>query len=490
MKKLIICFKIQLILLMTLVFYVPANSQSVGRLYYAYLNANLRTYGSAQTINMRFGISGSYARISTSSLPLRFHVEGDALSSYVMEIQDDEIIIPSGKTLTVNGAMTTAGAITSNQTYAAAQTVFYFRSALTATSGEHNNVRGRAMNQATGASTSDIRGVFGQATTTAALYGGTGTGVFANFIAKNTSTTVTGRALFAEAETEATPTAITNMYTAYFRTKAHRAPSGDYYMLMMEDELVATGYAMDAYLGMKSTSWSGGNSATYGIDMNGIEALTTGDIRMHNGALFNNSSASLLTITEATVAITGAMTVSGALTPTGALAADGGVTLPTMTTVIWATGGATILATGGTDKAPTDGPRWWTEVQIPYNVTLTGIYYMIGSVGGTDSVVVELFNSAGVLQATSIANPTDDPAAIVGAAANIQKVPFSATYAAVAGKYYISLQFNGTTARFRSYPIPGSAFIAATAGGTFRTAASISPGTTFTADVGPISGVY
>ncbi|KKL72368.1 hypothetical protein LCGC14_2085660, partial [marine sediment metagenome] len=108
----------------------------------------------------------------------------------------------------MTGTLTLSGPITSNQTYSAAQTVFYFRSALTATSGEHNNVRGRAMNQAIGASTSDIRGVYGQATTTASLFGGTGTGVFANFIAKNLSTTVTGRGLFVEAETEATPTAL------------------------------------------------------------------------------------------------------------------------------------------------------------------------------------------------------------------------------------------------------------------------------------------
>ena len=69
------------------------------------------------------------------------------------------------------------------------------------------------------------------------------------------------------------------------------------------------------------------------------------------------------------------------------------------TSVIWATGGAVVLATAGNDTAPTSGPRWWTEVQIPYKVELTGINYLVGSVGGTDSVVVDLYNSAGTVVA-------------------------------------------------------------------------------------------
>jgi len=161
----------------------------------------------------------------------------------------------------------------------------------------------------------------------------------------------------------------------------------------------------------------------------------------------------------------------------------------TQTPVINATGGAVVLATAGNNTTPVAGTRWWTEVQIPYNVTLTGIAYLIGTVGGTDSVVVELFNSAGTKVASSLATDTEI-ADLVGTAANIQSVTFSSTFAAVAGKYYISLQFNGTTARFRTYTIPGSPFVAANAAGTFKTSAAITPGTTFTANQGPITSVY
>ena len=185
-----------------------------------------------------------------------------------------------------------------------------------------------------------------------------------------------------------------------------------------------------------------------------------------------------------------APTFSTTIVVTGISTLTGGFTVPTMTPVVWATGGAVISVTGGNDTAPTSGPRWFTEVQIPYNVTLTGIAFLVGSVGGTDSVVVDLYNSAGTLVASSISDPTSGAAAIVAATATIQSVPFTATYAATAGKHYISIAFNGTTARFRTYTIPGSPFVADTQAGTFRTAASITPGTTFTANEGPISMTY
>lgn len=174
---------------------------------------------------------------------------------------------------------------------------------------------------------------------------------------------------------------------------------------------------------------------------------------------------------------------------TDATTLTGGVVFATMSTVIWCKGGAVALATAGTNQAITDGPRQWVEIQIPYNIpVLTGIGYLVGT-GGTDSVVVELYNSAGTVVARSIATDTE-VADIVATTAQFQKVPFSATIAVVAGTYYISVQFNGTTATVRTYPIPNSPFVAATAGGTFKTGASITPGTTFTADEGPISFVY
>lgn len=187
--------------------------------------------------------------------------------------------------------------------------------------------------------------------------------------------------------------------------------------------------------------------------------------------------------------IDGAVDMALTLLVTGVTTQTGGVVFATMSSVIWSRGGPVALATAGTDQAPTGGPRQWVEVQVPYNVTLTGIGYLVGSVGGTDSVVVELFNSAGTNVARSIATDTA-VAALVATTAEFQQVAFSSTYAAVAGTYYISVQFNGTTVRLRTFPIPNSPFVANTAAGTFKTAASITPTTTFVASEGPISFLY
>lgn len=215
-------------------------------------------------------------------------------------------------------------------------------------------------------------------------------------------------------------------------------------------------------------------------------------------------SANTLTLAGGNLALgTNSLTMTGSIGATGARATkvwatdlqttnapifDGGYAPATVSPVIWTTGGSVVLATAGTDVACANGTRFWSEIMIPYNTTITGIAYLVGSVGGTDSVVVQLCNSAGVEVATS--RPVGTAADLVGTAANFQAVALSAPYAAVAGKYYIAVQFNGTTAKFRAYPIPGSKFIAGTAAGTWGTKANITPGTTFTADKGPICMTY
>ena len=170
------------------------------------------------------------------------------------------------------------------------------------------------------------------------------------------------------------------------------------------------------------------------------------------------------------------------------VALNGGVTIPTQPTSYWAASGAIYLAAGGTDVACTNGGRFWVSLNIPYNSTITGLAYLVGSVGGTDSVVVQLLNSAGVQVATSRA--VGGAAVIVGTAAEFQSVPFTAPYVAVAGRYFACLQFNGTTAKFRAYPIPGARFIANTTTGTWGTAANPTVGTTYVAGKAPFVMTY
>ena len=235
-----------------------------------------------------------------------------------------------------------------------------------------------------------------------------------------------------------------------------------------------------------------GNTLVAGtLDVTGALGLTA-SATLGAGADLLGSSTSYITINtnKFTVAgATGNTLIAGTANVTGILTPAAGVTNPTESTHIWPVGGSVVLATAGTDAAASDGDRYWTEIMIPNNVTLTGVSYLVGSVGGTDSVVVQLCNSAGVEVATS-ASATGIAADIVGTTAEFQSVDFTSTYAATAGVYYVVVQFNGTTAKFRTYPIPGSPFVAATAGGTWETKADITPGSTFTADTGPICITY
>lgn len=164
-----------------------------------------------------------------------------------------------------------------------------------------------------------------------------------------------------------------------------------------------------------------------------------------------------------------------------------GIILPTekAPNIVWASLGSTVLATAGTDTACTNGTIYFSALYLPVQKVLTGAFYLIGSVGGTDKVIVSLHDKDGAVLANSATAGTT-----VGTAANVQSVAFAATYTAPAGLYYVGCTFNGTTAKFRSYPIPGSKGYAGSAAQTFGTVAAFTPGLDFTADKGPISGVY
>lgn len=218
--------------------------------------------------------------------------DGDYITKLgsILTISDD----PSfGGSVTLGDATTDVttlnGSLVTDQSLTAATSQFYFKTSNTAPTGDHNNLRTRVQATATGAATGENRSIYAQAVTNASLFGGTMTGVHANFIAKNLSTTVNGRAVFAEAETEATPTALTNLIAVHARTKAHIQPATDHLGMLIENEKMATGFQTDAYLKMRSTTWGAAEaSSPYGIDMNSITELGTADIRGHNGEIWSN----------------------------------------------------------------------------------------------------------------------------------------------------------------------------------------------------------
>ena len=132
-----------------------------------------------------------------------------------------------------------------------------------------------------------------------------------------------------------------------------------------------------------------------------------------------------------------------------------------------------------------NGQRFVAGINIGFDALLTGIEVLVGSTGGTDKWIVELHDSAGVLVATSaLAGVT------AGTALTPQQIPFTAPYAAKAGKYFIALQSNGNTAYFQAINSPTWPFNTASIAGTFGVSANITPPTTYTADIGPSAAVY
>lgn len=140
------------------------------------------------------------------------------------------------------------------------------------------------------------------------------------------------------------------------------------------------------------------------------------------------------------------------------------------------------------DKTTVAGSRYFTGLTLGADTQINGIAALIGSTGGTDKWLAELYDANGNLLATSAT-----AGATVGAAGAIQDFDFTAPYAATAGDYFVAIQTNGTTAKLATYNMPStlaSGLLTGSATGTFGTGADITPPTTYTANVGPIVQPY
>lgn len=122
--------------------------------------------------------------------------------------------------------------------------------------------------------------------------------------------------------------------------------------------------------------------------------------------------------------------------------------------------------------------------QSTESVLITGVNVAVGSTGGTDNWYVALYNSAGVLLASSAAT-------LAGTASTVQQIPFTAPVTVPSGTYYIALQSNGTTATFKSINSPIWPGVTGSQTGMAGTLAVLTPiPTTYTANLGPQASLY
>jgi hypothetical protein len=145
--------------------------------------------------------------------------------------------------------------------------------------------------------------------------------------------------------------------------------------------------------------------------------------------------------------------------------------------------------TAGTNTTPVAATFYTCSIFVPHNMLMTGIGYLIGTVGGTDKAIVTLHDADGKLLANS-----DLAGTTVGTAATFQEIPFTAPVQVVGPCwYYLTVTYNGITARIRT--IPASLGISVTAftksaTGTFGTVGDLTVPTGFIADVAPIAYTY
>lgn len=139
-------------------------------------------------------------------------------------------------------------------------------------------------------------------------------------------------------------------------------------------------------------------------------------------------------------------------------------------------------STDGTDKTPVTTEVYIAELNIEAPVRATGIALFNGSaVAG--NIKLGLYNSAGKLiaQTASTAQSGTDA---------FQRVAFTAPINLKPGVYYMASTHNNTGGRVNTHPIGNFGASKAT-GATYGTLpTTITPPTTFTADLGPMGGLY
>lgn len=260
----------------------------------------------------------------------------------------------------------------------------------------------------------------------------------------------------------------------------------------------------DLTLGDSGADGSKANRIFAGGDDGRADSVAAGSLTIHgknktagtgaggaviiNGGTSAGGAAGAITIgtVGSSVTITPNTTITGTLTQTGAVTLTGGIAGGKP----YNAGTWTVNAvTDGTDTACTNGTAYVGTVRIGQNCTITGIQYLVGSVGGTDKVIASLHSATGALLANSAL-----AGATVGTAAQTQQVAFTAPYAAVGpATLFVALTFNGTTAKFRTIPAycdVGTGVIGNGVTQTFGTAAAFTAPTTFTADKVPVASLY
>lgn len=142
-------------------------------------------------------------------------------------------------------------------------------------------------------------------------------------------------------------------------------------------------------------------------------------------------------------------------------------------------------ATSGDDTPCAANTIFVGSIFVPAPMRINGIQYLVGSIGGTNNVIASLHSSSGTLLAYGTSTT-------VGTAALAQQLPLTFQYTATGPAwYFIGLNFNGATPRFRTVGSgAGNGVLGNGIAQTFGTPVSFTAPTTFTVAKVPIASIY
>jgi hypothetical protein len=147
--------------------------------------------------------------------------------------------------------------------------------------------------------------------------------------------------------------------------------------------------------------------------------------------------------------------------------------------------GDTALASIGTSGVHVAGSLYIAEVNIAVSKRCTGVGVLNGATVGTDNMLVAIYDEAGNLLANSAL------AGVLSAGANsYQQVAFLTPVMLPAGRYFVAVQFNGTTATTRKITNAATLFTALPAGAFGTVPATITVPSAFTTLQGIHGYVY
>lgn len=158
---------------------------------------------------------------------------------------------------------------------------------------------------------------------------------------------------------------------------------------------------------------------------------------------------------------------------------------------IYSTPGLQTALTGldTSGRAGVANTMWFIDVFIPYPCVLLGAGHLNGTTVGTTKAIATLYNAAGTLVANS---SVTGGGAVTAGASVFQQRAFVSAYTAKPGQYWIGYMPDSTTDTVRT--IVAATFVEANTGSVAGVAAtattSITPTTTFTANLGIFSYVY